>query len=159
VADRVYGNFFPNIVKFPDDVEPPDAFKPANGWDDYIGVGEFNRIWTPPEGRAQGNNGFSGNVLAMPLIVTVHPNLTGKVKPLVYKGKKPDWEVKLLQLAKEEKGKPSIAYDLELKGVEFKQVGPDSFQIEYDRFVSLTFATEDAPDRDGYDFLNGEYLG
>jgi hypothetical protein len=159
VTDRVYSKFFQYVVKFPDDVEPPDAFKPADEYDDYIGVEEFNTIMTPPEGRALNNNGFSGNVIAMPLIVTVHPNLAGKVKPLVYKGKKPDWEVKLKQLAKEDKGKPSVAYDLTLTGVEFKQVGPNSFQIDYDRFVSLTFATKGAPDRDGYDVLAGEYLG
>jgi hypothetical protein len=159
VADRIYKKFFQYIVKFPDGVEPPDEFKPADGYEDYIGVESFTEVCTPPEARVNDDSGHSANVVAMPAKIVVHQNLSGKVKPLIYEGKQPDWEVELIQLAKEDKGKPDPVYRLKLEGVQFLQYGPETFVVAYDRFKSEKFSSKGPPDTDGYDFLLGKYLG
>lgn len=144
-------------VKFPDGVEAPDEYKPEiSGYGDYIYVESFEKVWTLAEFRV---DGFQGNFNAMPCAITLSEPVMAKIKPLLNKPLKPDWEVKLVEFAKEDEKETDIAYKCEFEGVVFHQTGPTSIYVIYNKFESEKFKPKGAPDRDGYDFLKGQYLG
>ena len=121
MADRLYSKAFKFMVKFPDGIEPPDGYKPPDEYDDYIGVTSFRRPSRQEDSRA--DDGFTGNLQCVPILIEVSEAVMSKVMPLLNKPMKPDWEVELIELGKEEKDEPSKVFESKLTGVRFAQAG------------------------------------
>lgn len=157
MADRLYSKAFKFMVKFPDGIEPPDGYKPPDEYDDYIGVTSFRRPSRQEDSRA--DDGFTGNLQCVPILIEVSEAVMSKVMPLLNKPMKPDWEVELIELGKEEKDEPSKVFESKLTGVRFAQAGEYGIIVYYQRYESEKYAPKGPTLMEGYDFLAGKDLG
>lgn len=154
MSKALYSRAFTHIVKFPDDVEPPEGYEPPDEWDDYIGVIGFEKPRRGSEKRI--DDGFTGVQQSRSLTVYLEEPVMGKVLPLLNKPIKPDWEVELKMLGKDEKDKPCVTWQSTLTGVSFEQTGEQAVLITYNQYLTKKPAPKGPTGRDGYDFPAGE---
>jgi hypothetical protein len=157
VADRLYNKAFKYIVKFPDGIEPPDGYKPGDDNSDYIGVTVFQRPSRQEDART--DDGFTGNLQYVPIMVQVEEAVMSKVMPLLNKPMKPDWKLTLKELGKEEKDEASVTFESELEGVRFTQAGPTGIIVHYQQYESKKYAPKGPTQTEGYNFLEQKDLG